>query len=421
VERAIWAAVNSDPGIILVTGPAGTGKSHFLRLLASALPENPVILAPTGIAALRVAGQTLHSFFRLDKRVQTLSEDHVSRPRDLYRSVSTLIIDEISMVRADCLDKVDWILRTSRGSAAPFGGMRVIFFGDPYQLPPVAKKDERRVLKSLGYPGSFFFDSRVIREAPVESFSLDRVHRQRNRRFIEMLNAVRVGDVTSDLIRNINTRVFPDAVAQRVGSLVVTTRKWLAEVRNRQLLESLPTPEAVYRGRTEGSFPLGQLPVPKDLSLKPGARVLFIRNDPAFRWVNGTVGTILRCGSGHVVVDRDGGLGPCQVFPVEWKRYKHQIDQRSGIVCRRVIGRYFQLPLILGWAATIHRVQGLTVDRCHVDLRGGAFAPGQTYVALSRCRTLQGLTLEQAVRNRDIIINPRVVRFLAPFTGRTAA
>jgi ATP-dependent exoDNAse (exonuclease V) alpha subunit len=407
--------------MLLITGPAGTGKSHLLSLMREALDESALVLAPTGIAALKVDGQTIHSFFRLPKGVQTPGDDGVSRPMALYRAISTVIIDEISMVRADVLDKIDSILQQAKSSTAPFGGVRLLTFGDLYQLAPVVPREERTILKRLGYAGAHFFESRIARRCEMRVFALERIHRQRERRFVRLLNAIRVGDVSPEMLEFLNRRVFPEAVAEQVGSLVLTTHRWRAEMRNWQHLRALPTREQVYPARVDGRFPSRQRPVPHPLVLRPGARIMFARNDPSRRWFNGSVGTVLECQPKQIVVELGDRRSWCTVKPAQWERFRYSFDAQTGRVERRVIGRFSQLPVSLGWAATIHKSQGLTLERAHLDFSGGVFAAGQAYVALSRSRTLAGLTLEQPIRRSDLISDTRVAEFLQFHLSRQAA
>jgi ATP-dependent DNA helicase PIF1 len=373
------------------------------------------------VAALRAGGQTLHSFFRMQPGILLPGDDGTKRPTELYRGISTLIIDEVSMVRADVIDKIDEILRRARESSAPFGGVQVLLFGDPLQLPPVVERKDGPILVGLGYRGPHFFDAAVTRGEQLETFVLDRVHRQRDQRFIDVLNAFRRGAVGHDLMRRLNRRVIRRSPVVTAGGLTLTTHCWRAGVVNEQHLNDLPTPEASYRGTVQGVFPDSQLPVPKRVRLKVGARVMFVKNDREGRWVNGTIGTVLECGGAHVLVEAVQDRRICEVRRVEWERHAHVYDARTRKIERRVTGRYVQLPLSLGWAATVHKAQGLTLERVHVDLGRGAFAAGQAYVAISRSRTEQGLSLERPVRPADVIVDPRVVEFLDSRARRCAA
>lgn len=408
--REIWKAVCSRSPFTLVSGAAGTGKSTLLRLMAREL-GHPPILAPTGVAALRVNGQTLHSFFRLPRGVQYVGPDGVSRPTDLYRALTVLIWDEISMARADVIDKINWILQAARASSAPFGGVPIIAFGDLLQLLPVVVSAERSEFSALGYDNPHFFSSRVLDAIGIDMRSLDQVHRQRDEGFVRILHSVRTGDLPQHLLDRLNRRVFREKVALEAGGLILTSRRHVAEELNAIRLAALPEVEWIYQGSVHGRFPRSELPAPIELRIRRGARVMFAKNDPDRRWMNGSLGTVLHCSRDEVVVERETGER-CSVRAVEWEHCTHHVDSRTGQVQRRVIGRFVQLPLILGWAATVHKSQGLTLDRVHVNLGAGAFASGQLYVALSRCRSQQGLTLEKPVRRSDLMVDEHAVKFL---------
>lgn len=408
--RAVEAAVGSGRSFLLITGAAGTGKSTLLRLLAEDL-GHPPILAPTGIAALKVGGQTLHSFFRLPIGVQVCANDGRDRPLAAYRALSTIIIDEISMVRADVMDKINWILQAARQSAAPWGGVRVIAFGDMLQLPPVVGAREWGPLRSLGYRSPHFFDSAAVKDSHLGVRVLDKVHRQREGSFLQVLNTVRLGRVSPASLGRLNSRVLPRPVAEAAGSLILTPRRTDADVYNALRLNALPGPERTYTALVEGRFPRKR-PAARELHLRCGARVMCLRNDPWGRWVNGSLGTVRECQQDAVVVELDCSGALCTLDRVEWEQYAFSLDRQSGNLRRRIVGRYIQIPLALAWSATVHKSQGLTLDRLHVDLGRGAFAPGQLYVALSRVRSEQGLTLARAVVEEDLIVDDRVLAFL---------
>jgi ATP-dependent DNA helicase PIF1 len=416
--RVIRDMVRSGASV-LVAGAAGTGKSTLLRLVSHEIPSAPV-LAPTGVAALRVGGQTLHSYFRLERGVQYMGEDGKDRPMDLYRAASTIICDEISMVRADVFDKIDAILRRARASDEPFGGAQILMFGDLLQLPPVVGRDEEAAFRSLGYSGPHVFQSAVMRRAAPATVLLDRVHRQRDSAFVDVLNAVRRGEATPAVLGRLNRRVLRGARAQGDLSLVVATRRFKVEVLNQQRLHELPTPMVTYCGTIEGHFPPSELPAPFELGLRPGARVMFVKNHPDGHWANGTLGVVLESRRGSVLVLPQDRQTACHVHPVAWERHTYAINRDTGKPERRIVGRYVQLPLVLGWAATVHKCQGLTLDRTHVDLGTRVFAPGQTYVAISRCRSEPGLTLERPIRAADLRVDAAVLAYMRGRAGRAA-
>lgn len=416
--RNVMHAVRAGENVF-ITGAAGTGKSTLLRMLASEMSDAPV-LAPTGVAALRAGGQTIHSYFRLERGVQRIGADGVDRPVALYRAVSRLIMDEVSMVRADVADQIDSILRRARECDLPFGGVQLILCGDLLQLPPVVTRDEAGLFNRYGYAGPHVFDATAARRADLKVVELDRVHRQSDNAYVRVLNAVRTGEVTSETLNRLNRRVLRGAVVEGEGSLTVAIHRLQVETLNQQRLHELRSPLVTYRGRREQAFPAHDLPVPAELHLRPGARVMFVRNDAeGGRWVNGTIGHVLECRRDHVVVARHNSEAPCAVYPVAWDRHVYTVG-RSGEVERKLVGRYVQIPLVLGWAATVHRCQGITLDRAHIDLGRGAFAPGQAYVALSRCRTEPGLTLQRPVRSSDLRVDPRVIEYLRSHHVRAA-
>lgn len=408
--RRVMQAVRARQNVF-ITGAAGTGKSTLLRLLASDMPDTPV-LAPTGVAALRAGGQTIHSYFRLERGVQRIGADGVDRPVALYRAVSRLIVDEVSMVRADLLDQIDAILRRARECDLPFGGVQLIVCGDLLQLPPVVTREEAALFYRYGYFGPHMFDANVTSTAGLNVIELDRVHRQSDSSYVRILNAVRAGDSSPPTLARLNRRVLRGAVVNGQASLTVAIHRLQVETLNQQRLHELRAPLVTYRGLRERAFPAHDLPAPLELHLCPGARVMFVKNDTeGGRWVNGSLGHVLECRRDHVLVARNDNDTPCAVYPVTWDRHVYGVS-RSGEVERRLVGRYLQIPLVLGWAATVHRCQGITLDRAHVDLGRGAFAPGQAYVALSRCRTEAGLTLERPVHPSDLSVDPRVVEYL---------
>jgi ATP-dependent DNA helicase PIF1 len=417
--RAVRNAVNAGQSILAV-GAAGTGKSTLLRLLAAEIPNTPV-LAPTGIAARQAGGQTIHAFFRLEPGVQRRGCDGNERPEDLYRAITALIVDEVSMVRADTLDKIDWILRRARGSQAPFGGVQMLMFGDLLQLPPVVGKTEVEAFSKLAYHSPYLFEAVSFSRMSPASLVLDRVHRQADIDFVSVLHAVRRGYAAPHVLARLNKRVLRAPSLTGHTSLALTARRFDAEIINSQRLNALGGTLVTYRGRREGRYPTADLPVPHELHLAVGARVMLVRNDPDKRWVNGTLARVVACKPGWVdVVCADSG-NVMTVEPVTWENHAYAVDETTGEIGRRTVGRYTQVPVTLAWAATVHKSQGLTLDRVHVDLgRTGAFAPGQTYVALSRCRSEQGLTLERALRATDLSVDAGVIKFLRRAGARAA-
>lgn len=404
---------------VFITGAAGTGKSLFLQLLVDALPSRPVVLAPTGVAALRVEGETIHSFFRLPHGVLTAWD--VERNEGDFRQLQVVVIDEVSMVRADLMDAVDRLLRRAKQKDIPFGGVQLVLCGDLLQLPPVADKDQSRELRRLGYhTGSFFFNAKVFQETRLHVVRFDEVHRQKDQAFVDLLNSIRLGRAPQYLLTSLNVRVGPGpGTHARTSALTLTTRRAQADSINTGHLGNLPGAAMCYTGLIEGKFPHRHMPVPQNVTLKPGAKVMFVKNDSDRRWVNGSLGTVVECTKDLVRVQVEEGATH-DVHAVTWDRIEHKFKAEAACIEKTVVGRYRQLPLLLGWAATIHKSQGITLRRVHLDLGHGAFAPGQVYVGLSRCQDLSGLTLAGPIISSDVIVDSRVLEFLRSACPETA-
>jgi ATP-dependent DNA helicase PIF1 len=417
IRRALHL-IRSAEEPVLLTGPAGTGKSHFLALYRAEANVRTVVLASTGIAALQVEGQTVHSFFRLPLRVLTPGDLRLGDRAPLYAAIEALIIDEVSMLRADVIDAIDRVLRRARGRDVPFGGVRVLFVGDPYQLAPVVEAQEARALASLGYASPWFFDAHVFREMPLRVAVLDRIHRQVDAAFAQLLSRVREGALTESDRAILNRRVSARSTLVAASAIVLTATRASAAHANDSRLAALRECATDYCGVVEGTFPEKNLPVPRNLILKPGARVMFVRNDPDRRWANGTTGSVIECEDSAALIRTDHDPEVVhRVLPTVWERLRYSYDRGANRTAVEVAGRYTQMPCLLGWAATVHKCQGMTLDRVRVDLVAGAFAGGQAYVALSRARTYAGLELARPLRPADVWADGEVVKFMA----RTAA
>ncbi|MEK7476048.1 MAG: AAA family ATPase [Candidatus Coatesbacteria bacterium] len=405
-------------GSVLVTGRAGTGKSTLLRYFRDRTRLRVAVVAPTGVAALNVDGETIHSFFRFRPDV---TEEKIKRvregDRDLYARLDALVIDEVSMVRADLLDCVDAHLKLNGPrKGAPFGGVRLFLIGDLYQLPPVVTKDDRQAFRTT-YASPFFFNARSYAALAPEIVELERVYRQHDERFIAVLNAIRNNTVTDHDLAGLNARVRPD-FEPRPDELVVclTPTNRAADEINARRLAALPGASHGFPGRTSGSLERRDLPAPPDLAVKSGAQVMMLNNDADGRWVNGSLGLVHR-----IVPSRDGPHlleveltdGRCvEVTPHTWDLHRYVWNRKARRLDTEPVGSYVQYPLRLAWAVTIHKAQGKTFDRVIVDLGARAFAPGQVYVALSRCTTLHGLVLHRPLRKSDVFVDRRIVRFL---------
>jgi len=405
---------------VLVTGRAGTGKSTLLRYFLDHTRKKAVVLAPTGVAAVNVGGQTIHSFFGFRPDI---TPDQVSRlvlPGDresVYRQVELIIIDEVSMVRADLLDCVDRFLRLNGPRRnRPFGGVQMAFFGDLYQLPPVATGPERKALAEL-YETPYFYSARALQDVELELVELEKVYRQTDPLFLEVLGAIRNGTVTDGHLEVLNRRCRPDFEPGPHELYVqLTTTNQLAQAVNRAQLSRLPGRLYTFEGLLQGEFGGDHAPAPLRLQLKVGAQVMMVNNDPEGRWVNGTVGRVVEVlddpAEPVVVVELEGGT-QVEVAPYTWELFTFYVE--GGQLRSRVVGRYTQLPMMLAWAVTIHKSQGKTFDRVVIDVGRGAFAPGQVYVALSRCRTLDGIVLKRPITAKHVWVDYRIVKFLTRF------
>ena len=412
---------------LFLTGKAGTGKSTFLRYVAAHTKKKHVILAPTGIAAINAGGQTLHSFFKLpfhpllpnDSRYnarnirKTLKYSGVTLK--LLRETELIIIDEISMVRADIIDFIDRVLRIyCRNMREPFGGKQLLLVGDIFQLEPVVKEEEWRLMQPF-YPSAYFFDAKVWQQMQLVSIELRKVYRQSDAQFIAILDRIRQNTATDEDLAAINHRVDQQLETHRQSAFPITlaTRRDTVDWINEQQLANLDGSVTMFKGTIQGEFPLTSLPAPMELEVKPGAQVIFTKNDKEKRWVNGTIGIVTGIDQeeGIIgVVDEDGheyDVG-CEL----WENMRYTFNEKEQKIEEELLGTFRQFPLRLAWAITVHKSQGLTFRQVKIDFSGGgAFAGGQTYVALSRCMSLQGLTLEEPLRRSDIFVRPEVVQF----------
>ena len=427
-----WSVIQKTRRSVFLTGKAGTGKSTFLKYIRTNTKKKSIVLAPTGIAAVNVGGQTLHSFFKIPFK-PLLPDDpdiaNISRLRKmlrypkekvkLIRELDLIIIDEISMVRADIIDFVDRVLRVYSGNMRePFGGKQLLLVGDIFQLEPVVTHDMRDILRRY-YKNFFFFNARAFELINLVAIELRKIYRQSDNDFIALLDRVRVNRATTSDIARLNQRYNPDYKEVNDTNLAVTlaTRRDTVDSINDEHMQALKTPEQTFEGVIEGEFPENSLPTAQHLVLKEGAQVIFIRNDKEGRWFNGTLGKVTRLEYPHVYVALEDGE-EMLVLPEVWENMQYSYNEKEKKVEEKVLGTFMQIPIKPAWALTVHKSQGLTFNHVVLDFVGGAFSGGQTYVALSRCTSLEGITLLKPLDERDIIVNLAVVDFSRQFNNR---
>ena len=406
---------------IFLTGKAGTGKTTFLHKLKGNTHKRMVVVAPTGVAAINAGGVTIHSFFQLPFGpilTERLSGNKMAAQKynktkiNIIKSLDLLVIDEISMVRADLLDGIDEVLRRFRNRELPFGGVQLLMIGDLQQLAPVVKNDERQILSPY-YDTMFFFSSKALQASDPISLELKHIYRQNDQRFINILNQIRDNRLTKQGLDELHKRYIPNFSPKKEdGYITLTTHNASADRVNDEELENIKGKKKHYRANVTGTFPEYSYPTDYDLYLKEGAQVMFVKNDskPEKRFFNGKIGTIIAITSEYVRVECKDDKNPIFVEKEEWHNYKYTINKESNEIEEEVIGTFTQYPLRLAWAITIHKSQGLTFEKAIIDAHA-AFAHGQTYVALSRCKTLEGLVLSSKISSSAIICDQSVSSF----------
>lgn len=405
-----FSTIETTKQNIFLTGRAGTGKSTFLTYLRDRSAKEIIVLAPTGVAALNIAGQTIHSFFKfgiglLDKK--DIKVD--SRRKELYKKIDIVVIDEISMVRKDILDGIDYSLRIHRDMRdVPFGGVQVILMGDPYQLPPVVEDDELNDYFQNEFGGPFFFNADVIRQADLKVIEFKTVFRQKEKKFLSILNHIREGNSDWSVLEDLNKRVGLEP--ESVDYITLSGRNREVTQINSGRLSELPGNPKKYIAGITGKISKSEYPADSELQLKVGAQVMLLRNDTEKRWVNGTIGTVKKLKNYEIDVEIYGITYPINI--ATWTKREYYYDKISGNVGQKEVSRFVQFPIKLAWAITIHKSQGQTFDAVKIDLAEGSFAHGQTYVALSRCTKLSGVYLTRPVASQDIIVDPRIVAFM---------
>ena len=403
-------------GHLFVTGRAGTGKSTLLRCLRDLVADEMVIVAPTGLAAVNVGGQTIHSFFGFPPRLIRPDDIRRSRNGRVMRRLKFLVIDEVSMVRSDIMWAIDQSLRVNRGRPRePFGGVRLAMFGDLHQLPPVIDEAEVAAHLESEHGGPFFFSIAALREGTGTALiELTQVFRQKDEALIRVLNRVRDGDADEDDLAILNERVHPiRTLAEGEPYVILTPTNAAARRINMAYLAALPSAAHEFQAGLTGDFNESAQPTDATLTLKSGAKVMLLRNDSDRRWVNGTIARVSRLAEDRVWVEVDGKEH--EIERVAWENRRYAYDKAQEKIVETVAGTFRQFPLRLAWALTIHKSQGLTLDKVYIDLGRGTFAHGQAYVALSRCRTMEGLGFKRPLRPSDILFDPSAMGYRQVF------
>ena len=415
-----WDFVEHTGRSIFLTGKAGTGKTTFLKTVVARSRKRSIVVAPTGVAAINAGGVTIHSFFQLpfspflpDAAVQSKFEFGREK-RKIIASIDLLIIDEISMVRSDLLDAIDAVLRRFRDRYQPFGGVQLLMIGDLGQLTPVVTPEEEQMLKPY-YDTPYFFGSRALMQSPYVTIQLEKVYRQQDEAFLTILNHIRQGQPTDDDLALLNSRHRPGFVPRpEEGYIRLTTHNRLADRYNESELWKLSGPAFVFQATVEGAFPQLSYPTSERLELKVGTQVMFVKNDPSgdHRYYNGRIGQVTRLTRDSLFVRCPGDTADIEVEPLEWENARYTLNEDTREIQTEVLGTFTQYPLRLAWAITIHKSQGLTFDHAIIDA-SHSFAPGQVYVALSRCRTLEGLVLASPLAPHVVICDRQVDTYMA--------
>lgn len=427
----------NHPQPVFITGKAGTGKTTFLKQLRKLAGPNTIVLAPTGVAAINAGGQTIHSYFKIkpgifppnDKRLRFEAEmmdedrttiyDHFKYYKnqiDKIKATELLIIDEISMVRCDLLDLVDKLLRYYRNNYyVPFGGVQVVLIGDPFQLSPIAEHEHWEILK-MSYETEFFFSAHVIKEHPPVTFELQKIYRQTDPHFIQLLNRIRVNQVNQEDLELLNSKYNPHFTPpQDENYIILATHNRIVNQTNSEKLEQLTTLLHQFEAVVEGTFPENIYPTESVLKLKEGAQVMFIKNNNASNYFNGKIGIITKIEDETIWVKCDGDQNEIVVAKEIWVNMRYKYNTRKGRIEEEEIGSFVQYPLRLAWAITVHKSQGLTFEKVIADI-GGSFADGQVYVALSRCTNFNHLVLKSPIPPRAIRVNKEVIDFFNNLT-----
>jgi len=408
-KSEIFDKIESTKNHFFITGKAGTGKSHLLKFLKLNSKKQIVVCAPTGVAALNVGGQTLHSFIKIPPNFINPEDVRLSpKVAEILHHVEVLVLDEVSMIRAEMIDIIDHLLKQAREPFTPFGGVQLIMFGDPFQLPPVVNSRELQEYFAKNHGGFHFFNAHVWEDATFETYELQEIFRQKDNHFIQILNRVRTGDIDQSLLDTLNRRV--ELFDEDSPTIILSTTNSKVNFINTNKLAGIDSKEFIFEADISGVLDEKQYPADEILKLKKGAQIMMLKNDPDDRWVNGSLGTIESLSEKNIEVNIGGSVYP--VAPVSWNKINYFYNRETKKVEEQIVGNFVQYPIRLAWAITIHKSQGQTFDRVIIDLDSGAFTSGQVYVALSRCRSLPGIYLTRPIRKEDIKVDVNVSKFM---------
>lgn len=401
--------------MLFMTGRAGTGKSVFLKYLKNKVLKNAVFVAPTGIASINIQGQTIHSFFKFGHQFQSHKNQGFKDDASTYKKMKYLVIDEISMVRADIFDSINTLLQVNRNNKGEvFGGVKVIIFGDLFQLPPIVGNEDKNLFKKFNYKTPYFFSSDIFKSisSKVQYIEFSKIFRQNEMKYINILENIRHSKLPKNINTQLNERVIEKYDDVPAGTMVLATLNKISDNYNQKFLSELESKSKTYFAEIKGNFRLSDFPTKEELVLKVGAQIMFVKNDAMKRYVNGTIGTITYLADDHINVDVDGY--DIRVIQDEWEKieYTSGVKEINDGIATKPVGTFKQFPVKLGWSVSIHKSQGLTFDRVLIDTGNRVFAPGQIYVALSRCKTYGGLYLRYPIQKKDLIQNAYITAFL---------
>jgi ATP-dependent DNA helicase PIF1 len=408
-QQKLFDRFENTTSHMFITGKAGTGKSVLLQYIKLHTQKNIVVVAPTGVAALNVGGQTIHSLFLFPPTfIDTRSLRLSPRSAKILKHIDTLVIDEVSMVRADLMDGIDHLLRQARGNEEPFGGVQLLMFGDLYQLPPVVNEPDLISYFEELNGGFYFFHSMAWNGAELEIYELQQNFRQTDENFKSILNAIRCGELSDSALQKLNSRAVFNSLP--VGVITLATTNSTVFSLNQNQLNLLPDKSFTYTATVDGDLDSYSYPTEQSLVLKKGAQIMMLKNDSKKRWVNGSLGTVESVGKNEIQVKIDGKVHT--VLPETWQKIRYEFNSEKRLIEEKVVSSFTQFPLRLAWAITVHKSQGQTYDSVVIDMGRGAFAHGQTYVALSRCKSLDTLYLKRPLTFNDIIIDPVIINFM---------